>query len=62
MKVTKKEALNSKGKLKKGYYYDWDGQLRKAQPTIRTKFYKFASLLGSLGGKAKARNKKNRSA
>lgn len=61
-KISKKEAHyqsgKNKGKLKKGYYYDKDGKLRKAQPVQRTRLYKAAAQLGAAGGKATARRQK----
>lgn len=44
-----------KGKLKKGFYHDKDGKLRKSQPVKRTKLYSAAKALGSAGGKANAK-------
>lgn len=50
MAISKKEATYqsgaNKGKLKKGFYYDQDGTLRKAQPIVRTPLYKQAKTLG----------------
>ena len=53
--ITKKEALNSRGKLKKGYYYDFNGTIRRAQKVPRTRNYSHAAAIGSLGGKANAK-------
>lgn len=59
MTISKKSAYNQsgakKGKLKKGFYYDRDGKLRKSQPVKRTPLYGAAKALGSAGGKANAK-------
>jgi hypothetical protein len=48
--ISKKTALYQtgpkKGRLKKGYYYDSDGTIRKAQLVVRTALYKQAQSLG----------------
>lgn len=50
MAISKKEATYQsgakKGKLKKGYYYDLDGTIRKAQPAKRTALFAQAKALG----------------
>jgi len=50
MAISKKTAVHqsgpNKGRLKKGYYYDKDGTIRKAQPVVRTALYKQAKSLG----------------
>lgn len=63
MAISKKEATYQrgakKGKLKPGYYYDRDGKIRKAQPVKRSKLYNHAKALGSAGGKASAKRKRD---
>lgn len=50
MAISKKDATYQsgpkKGRLKKGFYYDTDGTLRKAQVTPKTPLYKQAKALG----------------
>lgn len=60
MQSKNKPGLKANGKLKKGFSYAKGGAVVMAKPKKRTKLYKSAKALGSVGGKASARKRKQR--